>query len=85
MYYGDDEDDFWGLLKFEDGEVVDKESFGFVNEEDNSFIINNTEGVNLKDENPDEETIDMLENLDDELAPTRNNFNFNKTNNYNKK
>lgn len=85
LYYGDDEDDFWGLLKFEDGEVVDKESFGFVNEEDNSFIINNTEGVNLKDENPDEETIDMLENLDDELAPTRNNFNFNKTNNYNKK
>ena len=87
VYYGDSSDDFWGAILYEDGEVVDSESWGFASEEANLFISNNTEDVKLSTGSPNDDTIDKLEDLDDALAPSRNKskFNFNKTNNYNKK
>jgi hypothetical protein len=68
FYFGDKEDDFWGALKFEDGEVVEEESFGFVSEEENLFISNNTRGLDLTNEDPDDDTVDMLENIGDQSA-----------------
>jgi len=84
MYLGDSKDDFWGLVLYEDGEVIDRESWGFADEE-NLFIINNSEDVTLSSENPSDDNIDKLEEIgEDALTPSKSKFNFNKTNSYNK-
>jgi len=74
FYFGDKEDAFWGRVLFEDGEVVESESFGFVSEEENLFISNNTKGLDLMNEAPDDDTVDMLENIGNQSATPKSKF-----------
>ena len=83
VYYGDKDDSFWGALKYEDGEIVDSEEWGFSSEEENLFITNNTKDVKLSTGSPDDDTIDFLESISDAKVK-KSTFNFKKSNNYGK-
>ena len=69
VYYGDAEDDFWGAVLYEDGEYVESESWGFISEEENLFISNNTQDVKLSTSKPDDDTVDKLEGFNDAVVP----------------
>ena len=63
FYFGNDEDDFWGALKFEDGEIVDSEDFGFVGEEEKVFFESVTKNLKNKSENLSDNIIEKIESV----------------------
>ena len=63
FYFGNDEDDFWGALKFEDGEIVDSEDFGFVGEEEKVFFESVTKNLKNKSEKLSDNIIEKIESV----------------------
>ena len=63
VYFGNDEEDFWGLLKFEDGEVVDSEDWGFAADEEKVFIESVTKNLENKSENLSDDIIEKVESV----------------------
>jgi hypothetical protein len=85
VLWEDGQDGFWGLLLFEDGEVIEEEAFGFATE-NNQLIINNTKNINLSKQGPDIDFIDTIEKdaIDSGSKNNNSKFNYNKKNNYKK-
>ena len=63
VYFGNEKDDFWGLLKFEDGEIVDSEDWGFAGEEEKIFIESVTKNLENKTENLSDDIIEKVESV----------------------
>ena len=63
VYLGNKKDDFWGLLKFENGEAVDSKSFGFASEEDELFINAVTKNLDNQTDNLSDDIIEKIENV----------------------
>ena len=63
IYLGNEKDDFWGMLKFEDGEVVDSEEFGFASEEEKTFIESVTKNLDNKTENLSDDIVEKVESV----------------------
>ncbi len=83
VVYEDGQDGFWGYVYFENGEIIEEESFGFA-AQTNQFIINNTRNINLSDNRPDIDFIDIIEEDAENSVSKKNKFNYNKKNNYKK-
>lgn len=62
-YFGNEIDDFWGALKFEDGEIVDSKDFGFVGEEEKVFFESVTKNLKNKSENLSDNIIEKIESV----------------------
>ena len=62
LYFGNDDESFWGAINFKNGEVIDKEDWGFASDDDQNWIATKMKGINLDNKKPDDKVIDMLEN-----------------------
>jgi hypothetical protein len=95
MYLDNDnaEDPFYGWILFDKGKFIEAEEFGFSSEtmETKESIIQGYHLDNisfeLNSESADEDTftIEVLESMKSSSSATKQSFNFNKKNNYNKK
>jgi len=81
VVWGNNKDSFWGYVYFEDGEIIEEESFGFA-AQTNQLIINNTRNINLSENRPDIDFIDIIEEDAENSVSKKNKFNYNKKNNY---
>ena len=89
-WFGDGDDGFWGTVTYDNGIVVSKEEFGFSSNQNKDAQINliqiDNMDINISEEaNDDDFTPAILDRISNNSSVSkRTNFNFNKTNNYNK-
>jgi hypothetical protein len=89
-WFEDGEDGFWGSVTYDNGTVISEEEWGFSSNQNQDAQINllqiDNMDINISEEaNDDDFTPRMLDRISNNSSVSKKtNFNFNKTNNYNK-